>query len=255
MQRCEFQHAGLTFSYLDAGGSGRVIIALHAHWMEGVTFAPLAEVLAPSWRVIALDQRGHGNSGHASSYTRQDYLGDLDAFFQHLGLDESVVLLGNSLGGVNAYQYAAHHAEKVKALVIEDVGATVSADMNFVLAWGGNFKTRAALAEHVGARLLPYLEDSFRQTPAGWRLAFDPQDILASQNQLNGDYWQDYLGSSCPLLLIRGQNSHLTDQTQFEAMAARRPHTQLKVLVGGHIVHADNPAEFAEVLREFLRGL
>ena len=125
MEREYFHHAGLRFSYLDqdnnaqagnAHAGKRVLIALHAHIMEATTFAPLAAALAPAWRVIALDQRGHGYSDHPSTYTREDYLGDLQALFEHLNLS-GAVLLGNSLGGVNAYQFAAQHPEKVVALL------------------------------------------------------------------------------------------------------------------------------------------
>ena len=82
MQRHKFQHDGLTLSYLDAEGDGQPLIALHAHWLEATSFVPLAKDLAPEWRVIALDQRGHGYSGHAKTYTRDDYLGDLEAFLR-----------------------------------------------------------------------------------------------------------------------------------------------------------------------------
>src|SRR5271167_1817450 len=124
MERHTFQHNRLTFSYLDSRGSGPVLIALHSHWMEGVTFVPLATSLAPEWRVIALDQRGHGHSDHAATYTRADYLQDLEAFFDHLDLNDAV-LLGNSLGGINAYQFAARHPEKVRGLIIEDIGVVL----------------------------------------------------------------------------------------------------------------------------------
>ena len=70
--------------------------------------------------------------------------------------------MGNSLGGVNAYQFAARHPERVEALVIEDIGAAPDADASFVLAWEGTFPTREALEEHIGQRLLPYITDSFR---------------------------------------------------------------------------------------------
>lgn len=53
MERRSFTHQDLQLSYLDSGGSGPVLIALHAHWMEARTFAPLAAVLAPEWRVVA----------------------------------------------------------------------------------------------------------------------------------------------------------------------------------------------------------
>jgi pimeloyl-ACP methyl ester carboxylesterase len=106
MERFEFCRGALRLSYLDWGWNGRVLIALHAHVMEALTFAPLAAALAPEWRVVALDQRGHGYSDHASSYSRDDYISDLEAFVNHLGLT-NFILLGNSLGGVNAYQFAA----------------------------------------------------------------------------------------------------------------------------------------------------
>jgi pimeloyl-ACP methyl ester carboxylesterase len=255
MERHEFQHNGLRFSYLDAGGTGRVLIALHAHWMEGSTYSQLAEALVPSWRVIAPDQRGHGDTDHASSYTRSDYLGDLSALFFHLGLTAPVVLLGNSLGGVNAYQYAAREPALVRALVIEDIGVEILDDASFIVAWKGVFATREQLAERIGARLLPYVKDSFRHTRDGWQLAFDPDDIVISQQNVSGNYWRDWLASNCPALLIRGSDSPLTSQSHLEDMALRRPHTRFETLKAGHVVHADNPAGFVALVRSFLDAL
>ena len=66
--------------------------------------------------------------------------------------------------GSIAYQLAARHPEEVSGFVIEDIGAEVWDDLSFVFAWEGLFPTREALAERVGPRLLPYLQDSFRET-------------------------------------------------------------------------------------------
>ena len=66
MQRSAFAHDSLTLSFLDAGGDDRPLVALHAHWMEAATFIPLHDALPARWRLIALDQRGHGFSDHAS---------------------------------------------------------------------------------------------------------------------------------------------------------------------------------------------
>lgn len=254
MQKRVFQHNGLKLSYLDAGGNGSVLIALHAHWMEGVTYAALAAALAPEWRVIALDQRGHGYSDHAPTYTREDYLGDLEGLFLHVGL-EKAALLGNSLGGVNAYQFAARHPQRVLGLIIEDIGVEISDDLSFVRAWEGTFKTREELEQRVGPRFLPYLQDSFRETSDGWRLAFDPQDMILSQGHVTGNHWEDWLASDCPALLVRGSDSRVSKQEHFEEMAARRPNTQLRVLKGGHVVHMDDPEGFVEVVKDFLRAL
>ena len=140
MQRHNFQHDGLNLSYLDTGGVDETLVALHSHWMEGQTFDSLAAALAPGWRVIALDQRGHGYSGHAATYMREDYLGDIDALLAHLGISRTV-LLGNSLGGVNAYQFAARHPDRVRALIVEDIGTVIGDDTSFALSWSGVFKT------------------------------------------------------------------------------------------------------------------
>lgn len=254
MTRSQFQHDGLTLSYLDTGGDGPVLIALHALWMEAATYTEFAAAVLPEWRVIALDQRGHGHSDHASTYTREDYIGDLAALLAHLEVNQAV-LLGNSLGGVNAYQFAARYSVRVTALIIEDIGAAPDADASFVLAWEGTFSSREALKEHIGPRLAPYLLYSFRSTPNGWRLAFEPHEMLESQLQLNGNHWSDWLASGCPALLIRGRNSRLTTQDQLEQMTARRPYTRLVELDGGHVVHQDNPKGFADTVREFLDGL
>lgn len=254
MTRNKFHHDGLTLSYLDTGGEGQVLIALHALWMEAATYKRFAAALLPEWRVVALDQRGHGHSDHASSYTREDYIGDLVALLDYLEVDKAV-LLGNSLGGVNAYQFAAQYPERVKALVIEDISAAPDANASFVLAWEGTLPSREALEEHVGPRLAPYLLDSFRSTPNGWRLAFEPRDMLESQLQLNGDHWPDWLATGCPALVIRGRESRLTTHEQLEEMATRRPNTRLVTLDGGHVVHQDNPQGFADTVREFLHGL
>ncbi len=254
MKRCTFNHAGLEFSYLDSGGCGDALLALHAHWMEAATYSPLAVALAPEWRLVALDQRGHGYSNHAASYTRNDYIEDLSALFRHLGLNRAV-LLGNSLGGVNAYQFAARYPSMVRGLIIEDIGTEISVDVEFILNWGGTCRTSDELEEKIGARLLPYLRESFRETSEGWRLAFDPYELQESQRQLNGDHWRDWLASDCPALVIGGRESRVTARTHLESLARRRRNTELKIVPGGHVVHQDCPDSFADAVREFLRNL
>jgi len=255
MERREFRYRDLRLSYLDSGGPGQIMIALHAHWMEASTFLPLAAALQPDWRVVALDQRGHGYSDHAATYSRSDYINDLQALFDHLQLREPVVMLGNSLGGVNAYQFAARYPGRVRALILEDIGAVIDGDPNMALAWEGTFNTEQELAERIGPRLAPYLRVSFRKTGAGWKLAFDPHDIARSAANLNGDFWEDWLASSCPALLIRGAESRVTNQEHLEEMARRRPRTTFRQLPGGHVAHASHPDQFEQAVRTFLQEL
>lgn len=143
----------------------------------------------------------------------------------------------------------------MSALIIEDMGVEESpdADFSFVLAWQGAFATREELAERIGSRYTPYLQDSFRHTASGWKLAFDPREMVESQRLLAGDHWADWLASNCPALVIRGRESKVTTQAHVEQMAARRCNTRLVSLEGGHVVHFDNLAGFTQAVKAFLQ--
>ncbi|MEV5550746.1 alpha/beta hydrolase [Streptomyces sp. NPDC052309] len=251
--RRDLDLGGRRLSLLDSGGPGRPLLALHGHFSEGRTFARLARELAPDWRVVAPDQRGHGESDRPADFSREGYVADAVAVLDHLGLGQ-VVVLGHSLGGVNAYQLAARHPQRVSALVVEDIGAVVDDDLSFCLAWPRRAPTRAALIEELGDSAR-YLTDALRAYADGWGLAFRPEDMVTSQRQLLGDHWDDWLATDCPALLIHGIRSDTLSAEHGHEMQARRPHTRLVQLPTGHTVHESDPAGFAAAVRAFLGSL
>ncbi|MFE2976399.1 alpha/beta fold hydrolase [Streptomyces sp. NPDC059258] len=252
-ERGAMDAAGRRLSFLDFGGRGRPLLALHGHFGEGRTFTHLAGELGLSWRIVALDQRGHGRSDRAADYSRSGYVEDAAAVLEHLGIGGAVVL-GHSLGGVNAYQLAARRPGLVDALIVEDVGAEVDDDLSFALSWPHRVPTRSGLLEALGPSA-SYLMDAVREYPDGWGLAFDPQDMNASQRLLNGDHWDDWLAGDCPALLVRGSRSTVLRAEHARRMAARRPRTSLVELPAGHTVHGTVPVEFAAAVRGFLGAL
>jgi esterase len=250
--RRSFKQDIITLSYLDQGGDGIPVVALHAYWMEAGTYAELAEALAPTWRVIALDQRGHGHSDHPIDLSWEAFIGDLAAFLDHLEIDQPVILAGNSLGGTVVFRFAARYPKKVRAMIVEESPATAGGDFDFMRAWAGVYPTREALRSKIGERLAWSVEPSFRKTEAGWTLAFSPEALADAQRGLHGDFWSDWLATDCPTLLIRGSDSRAVDGTILEKMAARRPNTTLKTFDAGHVVHHDVPDAFSTAARAFL---
>ena len=255
-QRSALTIDGRTLSYVDFGGPGRPLIALHGHMSEGMSYADLAARLAPHWRVIAPDQRGHGDSDRAADYSREGYLADLEALMDHLGLDRAA-LVGHSLGAINAYQFAARHPERVSALVngegCAELGLDGSNPLAFVLNLPqGTCPGREAFVAQLGP-FAPFLESAVRERPDGtWGLRFHPKDIYASENQVHGDHWTDWTGSACPALLIRGAEGGVLPAEQAAQMAARRPGTRLVELGTDHFLYANDPAGFADAVRDFL---
>ena len=143
----------------------------------------------------------------------------------------------------------------MRALVIEDIGARVHEEPTFILQWAGVFPRRQDLVDRIGPRLAPYLLESMRETNEGWKLAFEPSEMLDSQRSVNGDHWQDWLASRCPALVIRGRRSPLTTSEALQEMAARRARTQFVQLDAGHLVHVDAPAAVATEVRTFARTI
>jgi pimeloyl-ACP methyl ester carboxylesterase len=242
-------------SYLDFGGDGLPLLALHGHLSEAATWRDLAAALRPEWRVIAPDQRGHGDSDRTATYSRIDYVKDAVALLDHLDIGRAVVV-GHSGGGVTAYQLAALHPERVVAVVNEDGPAEIpegESSLSFVHNLPYEDASRDALLVRLGP-LGPLFADTLRPNPDGsWRLPFHPADTILSEQGTHGDHWAEVLASACPMLLLSGRRSPLIGQLR--AMAERRPGTRLVELDTDHFVHAGDPEGFGAAVRDFLSSL
>ncbi|WP_020594186.1 alpha/beta fold hydrolase [Kiloniella laminariae] len=254
MRRHSFEHDDMVFSFLDAGGEGKPLLVLHGHWMGGSDFGVLAEDLAPNWRVIALDQRGFGETDHAVPHNLPAYVSDVIALLDHLSITEQVPVLGHSFGGIVAYHLAAAHPDRVSAMIIEDIGVNIQDDSApYVENWDVTFRLREALEEHLGPRLAPYLQNSIHRIAEGWTLNFDPAEFLVSEQATNGDHWDIWLQSKCPALVVSGSTSRISDAAELQSMAERREDTNFVQLNAGHSVHIDARAEFVDLLQQFLK--
>jgi pimeloyl-ACP methyl ester carboxylesterase len=246
---------GRRLSYLDFAGTGRPLLALHGHLDQGLMWSELAVAVGPGWRVIAPDQRGHGESDRAADYSRDGYIGDLVALLEQLGTGP-VVALGHSLGGLNAYQLAARRPDLVSALIIEEIGVVNSgpSHLSFLLASPYEAAIREELIAGLGPAG-PMFAGRLRRLPNGtWRLPFHPQDMVDSERANWGDYWADWLATDCPALLLAGKDSPIT-KGQAREMAARRPQTRLVELNGDHFVHVQDQAGFISAIQDFLGSL
>lgn len=91
----------LNLHYLDWGGARPPALLLHATGFLADVWGPIADALSQRYRVLALDQRGHGDSDKPPrGYHRLDFVADLRAFLDALGL-EGIIGIGHSAGAAN----------------------------------------------------------------------------------------------------------------------------------------------------------
>ncbi|RFS87359.1 alpha/beta hydrolase [Actinomadura spongiicola] len=243
--------------FSDYGGDGPIVVAVHGHFGSARTFAGLAEALAGSVRLIALDQRGHGHARKGVEYACSDYVDDVAAFLEARELAPAIVL-GHSMGGVVAYTLAARRPELVRALIVEEGQALVDANTLDTRGWPKRAPSLRALGEAIEAQGMPdasYFLQSAVRYPDGWGLTFDPEEMLRSQELLVGDHWADWSAVKQPTLLLHGTESFVLPTEQAREMA-RRPGTRYREFSGcGHWIHDDDPAGVAEAIGNWVRDI
>src|SRR5438067_7162017 len=120
---------GLRLRYLEWGRPGALpVVCVHGYTSSAEAFNALARRIQDRAHIIAMDVRGHGESAWSpdDAYQYADQAGDLAALVDQLGI-ERCVLIGTSMGGVIAMVYASQYADRLRGLVLNDIGPDVEA--------------------------------------------------------------------------------------------------------------------------------
>ena len=257
---------GLRLRFLERGPvSGRPMVLLHGTGDNAHTWDQLAPHLASHFRVIAPDQRGHGKSGWAvpPAYRCGDYLLDLAAVIDSLGLEDTI-LLGHSMGALHASLYAALNPGRVAALIHVDI-EPCPPDWNrrYLLGLYKNLPDSYAAPENFIAEIAknaPYArqehlrhlaEKSLIRRDGRWYRLYD-REILALFD--NYDLREKLPGIRCPALVVRGDESRVLGRQAAEDMARAIPAGEMvEIPKATHPAHLDNPDGFRETVMLFLK--
>lgn len=249
------------------------VVFLHGVMGSGANWRKITSQLRDRYRILAFDQRGHGWSFKPEKgYGPEDYSEDLRLILEELGWDK-IALVGHSMGGRNSLHFANAHAEKLWALVIEDIGpeGNVKAmDRTIKLIdlvptpfpskqeakafFDGPFLEK--IPDHPQKHILgPYLYTNIEEKTDGtadWR--FNKNGILTSLRA--GHFrprWEQIRDLKMPALFIRGERSDDLSREELAKIKQVNPAVQTVEIAGaGHFVHFEQPQEFTRVLSEFL---
>ena len=266
---------GLKLHYVDHGGTAAVsAVALHGFALNCHSFDEVAPALSDQLHWYALDQRGHGRSDRAAElgdYSRDHMAEDIQQFIETQALDRPVVL-GHSMGGMNAMTFAAQHPDLLRALVLIDVGPGVSVDgvqqvrqfvagpyeLESLEAWVEMTHQYYPFRSKEGIR--KRLEVSLRETPEG-KMAkmfderFREADFRGVADARTG-IWETAEALTVPTLLLHGEKSPVLKREQAEEFADKVPVVRLVTIPeAGHSVAGDQPEAFVEAVRDFLNDV
>jgi pimeloyl-ACP methyl ester carboxylesterase len=261
---------GLELHWLQWGppaASGVLLLhggAAHTHWFDAV-----ATRLAHGRHVVALDQRGHGESAWARppSYATEDFARDIVDLLDRLGW-RSAVLVGHSMGGHNAIACAAWHPDRIRGLVVVDSRPAIPAERLAQMKERGERPPRRhpTLESAVAAfRLLPpettadpALLAHLARAGVAWQdgavmTRFDPACYAA---RVPVDGWPLLARITAPALVVRGELSPILPRPMAERLAAGLGNARLVEIPGAyHHLVLDQPEAFAGALGRFLDDL
>ena len=255
---------GVTLQYVEQGDAqGVPVLLLHGITDSWRSFEPVLPHL-PAWmRAVALTQRGHGDSDRPhSGYGPSDFAGDVVLALDALGMADAVVV-GHSMGSVNAMQLAVEHPACTRGLVL--VGTFASCGGHPALVEFCNTAI-APLADPIAPEFVREFQESTLGQPV-------PEALLAAvvaeslkvparvwREAFSGlleDTWTAHLSQiTAPTLVVWGARDAFCPRADQEALLTTLPDARLEVYEhAGHAVHWEEPERFARDLVTFVQDV
>ena len=266
---------------LEWSTEGVPMVLLHGHGNEAHLWDDFVPAVAEHYRVLAVDQRGHGDSDWDSEgrYHAEDMCDDLERVLEHFEIDR-FVLIGFSMGGRVSTVFAGRHPERLAGLVLVDIGPELDAR--------GTSRIGQEMSEQ-RAPVFTSIEEYARMLslnyPAGqpaalqrmakyalkkrdddlWELKMDPklrgdrpndEEARKAEETFIQYQWDALAKLPCPTLVVRGAASDiLAPDTADKMVDEVLQNGKLEVVPqAAHSVATDNPEGFERAVCSFVLG-
>ena len=242
-------------------GQGDPIVILHGLFGMLDNWQTVAKKLAENYMVILVDQRDHGKSKHTEEFNYQVLAEDLNEFLEENWIHSSHII-GHSMGGKTAMQFAVNHPDMIKKLIIVDIGpkaylpghdiifkALLEVPIDEVQSRQEVDDIISKYIEDAGVRL--FLMKNLKRKKEGgfiWKMNLE---------LLNKEYSNIIAAveSTEPIdvdtLFIYGSKSHYIKAEDIESIKSIFPESKFEKLDAGHWIHAEKPDEFVDLIKGF----
>jgi 3-oxoadipate enol-lactonase len=254
---------GITVSYTDSGGDGPVVVLSHGYLMDSSMFAPQVAALAPGYRVITWDERGHGGTRATGPFSYWDSADDVLALLDHLGIEQAV-LGGMSQGGFISLRAALTAPGRVRAIILIDSQAGLEdpaavpayEEMERIWLEQGPEPVRDVVASIILGP--PDGPVDYAPWFAKWDELNREEMVLPFRALIDRDDITGRLGEiTCPVLIVHGTADAAIPMERAEAVRAGLggPASLVQVAGGSHAANLSHPDEVNVAMLEFLGSL
>ena len=262
---------GLNIHYLDWGGdSARDLLLVHGQGGNAHSWDHIARALRDEFRVVAPDQRGHGDSDHTrEGYAVTAFAADLAEFAEAVDI-VPYDYCGASLGARNGIAYAGDHSDHLKHFVCMDYGPEMSVVSAQKQVGGMNrrplgWRSIDEYVEYSSAQnARAPREYLLSQARHGLRLNYAEKYVPKADPEMfwiNGGFgvrevpylWEQWAKIRCPILELKGAESDFLSPDILQRMRESQPAMHLdEVPDSGHSIAVDNSDYLLAALRRFL---
>ena len=247
-------------------GKGRPFIILHGFLGMGDNWKSLGNRWAEEgYEVHLLDQRNHGRSFHSEAFSYKVLAQDVLEYCQARGL-EDIVLLGHSMGGKVAMEFAVAHPDRVSKLIVADIGpkaypphhqdilkALSELDFSQIASRGQAEEVLSQYIADEGTRLF-LLKNLYRKKKDQFALRIN-LPVLSDNIGEIGKALPEGSVFNGETLFLAGEKSDYIEETDSVLIKKHFPRAEISTIPNaGHWLHAENPEVFFERCEEFLKN-
>lgn len=243
-------------------GNGTPLIILHGLFGSSDNWLPQAKLFSSNYKVYLVDQRNHGQSPHDDAFDYQVMVEDLLEFIDDHKLINPIIL-GHSMGGKAAMNFALIHPDKLEKLIVVDIAPRAYNLEHYVIAEGLqaipiNQITNRTEADEALSKYVPevdvrqFLLKNLQRKPEG---GFSWKINLPVISEKLGNVGVDLQVSGTfdkPTLFVRGNRSAYIKDEDRKRIKEIFPKSSLVSMDTGHWVQAEKPQEFVQVVMQWL---
>lgn len=244
-------------------GSGQPFIILHGYFGMSDNWKSIGTKFSENFEVHLIDQRNHGRSFQTYDFDYELMVEDLYNYIQHYQL-KFTILLGHSMGGKVAMQFAGTYPELVDKLIVADISPRsykphhqgILAALNAV-----NFSlqnTRKKVEDLVRIyikeeNILQFLlKNVYWKSKGELAFRFNLQSLTEHNSEV-GVALPSNMHFNGEALFLKGENSNYITEDDQPLIKAQFPNSKIVIVKNaGHWLHAENPTQFYNEVINFL---